>query len=117
MAYIHNGRVVEKKPFTVRGFLLALWTTLSLFAQTLFTTRPMAQVVEEYQHPAPPARNAPATGGGLLDSLRGILNRRGGGGQALGSGRNSDWAAATNRRGGNVHTLPKAPMSGGCASG
>ncbi|KAG5464460.1 hypothetical protein LSCM1_00648 [Leishmania martiniquensis] len=117
MAYIHNGRVVEKKPFTVRGFLLALWAMLSLFVQTLFTTRPVMEVVEEYQHPAPRAANAPAIGGGILGSLRAMLNRRGGGGQALGGGRNSDWAAATNRRGGNVHTLPKPPISGGCASG
>ncbi|CAJ1037320.1 hypothetical protein IOCL2690_000857300 [Leishmania lindenbergi] len=117
MAYIHNGRVVEKKPFTVRGFLLAFWGMLSLFARTLFTTQPMTQVVEEYQHPAPRAANAPANDGGILGSLRAMLNRRGGGGQALGGGDNSGWAAAVNRRGGNVHTLPKAPISGGCASG
>ncbi|KAG5490772.1 hypothetical protein JKF63_00894 [Porcisia hertigi] len=117
MTYIHNGRAVEKKPFTVQGFLLALWTALALFAQTLLSTQPMARVVEDYQNPAPRMANARANGGGMLDSLRAFLNRRGGGGQTLGGGGNGGWAAAVNRRGGNVHTLPKAPTSGGCASG
>ncbi|KAK7201606.1 hypothetical protein NESM_000225000 [Novymonas esmeraldas] len=121
MAYIHNGRVVDKKPFTVRGFLVALWTTLSLFAQTLFTTQPVAQVVEEHRNPAQRAARAPDNGGGgVLGWLRGLLNRRrgggGGGGQVLGGGRSS-WAAGVNRNGANVHTLPKGSISGGCASG
>lgn len=118
MPYIHNGRVVEKKPFTVKGLLLAIQSSLSLFVGTLFTTRPMAEVIEEHRNPSPQAANG---GSGLVASLRGFLGRLGGGGggQRVGNGGrggDSGWAAAVNRRGGNVHTLPRPPISGGCGS-
>lgn len=116
MPYIHNGRVVEKKPFTLKGFLLALSSALSLFAHTFFSLQPMSQAIDEYQHPTPGAAN-----GGLANTLRGFFTR--GGGQAVGNGggnrgnSGSSWAAAVNRRGANVHSLPKAPMDGGCGGG
>ncbi|KPI90527.1 hypothetical protein ABL78_0287 [Leptomonas seymouri] len=118
MPYIHNGRVVEKKPFTLRGFLLALGSALSLFLQTMFSLQPMSQVIEEHQHPIPGA-----TTGGWRNYFRGLLNRGrgqalgGGGNNQNGSGSGSSWAAAVNRRGGNIHTLPKPSISGGCAGG
>jgi hypothetical protein len=114
MVYIHNGRVVEKKPFSLRSFVLALWSALALFFSTFFTLQPMSQAVEAHQHPTPATNNV-----GLWERLRGLLTR--GRGQTLGSsssGTNGgSWAAAVNRRGGNVHTLPKPPTSGGCAGG
>lgn len=118
MAYIHNGRVVEKKPFTLKGFLLAIWSALTLFLQTFFSLQPMNQTVDEHQHSA--ANRGSSNSGGWRGWLRGLLNR--GSGQTLGSGssRNngdSGWAAAVNRRGGNIHSLPKPSISGGCAGG
>ncbi|KPA81771.1 hypothetical protein ABB37_04052 [Leptomonas pyrrhocoris] len=119
MAYIHNGRVVEKKPFTLRGFLLALYSALSLFLRTFVSLQPMSQAIEEHQHPTPGATN-----GGWRSSLQGLLSR--GRGQALGGGGDnrrgsggggSSWADAVNRRGGNIHSLPKPPIGGGCAGG
>lgn len=120
MAYIHNGRVVEKKPFTFQGFLLALWAALSLFLQTFFSLQPMSQAVEEHQHPAPSAANR-----GWRSWLQSLMSR--GRGQALGGGGGnnpnnnnggaSGWAAGANGRGGNIHTLPKPSINGGCMGG
>ena len=46
--YIHNGKVVEKKPSSVYGFFMAILDLIRLFVLTIFTTDSMKSHTDEY---------------------------------------------------------------------
>ena len=46
--YLHGGKVVEKKPWSIQGFFFALLNILKLFFLTIFTTEKMSAHVDEY---------------------------------------------------------------------
>uniref|UniRef100_A0A7S1M468 Selenoprotein K n=1 Tax=Neobodo designis TaxID=312471 RepID=A0A7S1M468_NEODS len=86
---IHNGRVVDKKPWTLMGFLLSIIDLVRFFFMTIFTTAPMQSHVNEYKH----SKRQPTWGGK--------------GGNAGGGGGGG---------GPKIHTFAK-PASVGCGGG
>ena len=56
---IHNGKVVDKKPWTLMGFLLGIIDFVRFFFLTIFTTAPMSSHIDEYEH----SKRQPAWGG------------------------------------------------------
>ena len=48
MSYLHQGKVVEKKPWSLSGLLFGLINVLRLFFLTIFTTEKMSSHVDEY---------------------------------------------------------------------
>lgn len=111
MAYIHNGRVVDKKPFSLFDFLASLWSLVVVFFRSIFSAQPLQTHVEDYRDSRRPGRSR-GDSASWGRSLRSLF--RPGGGDTTGRGDNS--AAAINRRG-NVHTLPPSALSGGCGGG
>nr|CCC51803.1 hypothetical protein TVY486_1008490 [Trypanosoma vivax Y486] len=87
MVYIVNGQVVEKKPFSFVDLMLSIFNAIWFFFSTLFSRQTPQQQLQNY---------APRGRPGLPFS-----------GRSLGGG----------TPGSNIHTLPKASLRGGCATG
>jgi hypothetical protein len=58
--YVHNGKLVDKKPWSFQGFLLAIINLLWLFVATIFSTKKMNDHAEEYKR----SKQQPAWGKG-----------------------------------------------------
>ena len=92
--YIRNGVLVEKKPFFLTAFLLALLNILQLFFSTIFSTQPSSAQVRQYN-----------------DSRR----RMGGSSNSSSSAPSSGAKPASG--GDKVHSLPKPSVTGSCGGG
>lgn len=107
MPYVHNGRVVEKRPFSLVALFDALVTILILFFTTLVSTRPVREHVEDYRDGRTAGRGGPSEWQRSVRSLFSGATRPPGGGGG---------ADSINRRGRNVHTFSSSALSGGCGS-
>lgn len=56
---IHNGKVVDKKPWTLYGFLMGILDLVRFFFMTIFTTTPMGAHIDEYKS----SKRTPTWGG------------------------------------------------------
>lgn len=62
MAYVVNGKVVEKKAFNLMDFIYSILNFIRLFFLTIFTTESMQKHVDEYNS----TKGFRATGGSSL---------------------------------------------------
>lgn len=58
--YIHNGRVVQSKPWSFMGLLMAILDLLKLFFATIFTSQSQSSHLNEYNA----SKNRPSWGKG-----------------------------------------------------
>ena len=69
--YVHNGKVVQSKPWSLYGIFAGLLNILTLFFSTLFTTRSMSDHTAEYNR----SKKQPSWGkGGSLGGPKGNIH-------------------------------------------
>ncbi|CAD2213230.1 hypothetical protein AGDE_05466 [Angomonas deanei] len=100
MAYIVDGKVVEKKPFSIIDFLVGIALLIVFFFHTLISPRPLAEEVQDFRAQQRSNSNPSA-------QLRRLFQpRRTPGGGELGFG-----------HGRNIHTLASTRPPPGCKTG
>lgn len=107
MAYIHNGKVVDRRPFSITRGLEVLVAYVVFFFSSLLSVDPFADQVRLFQSRGTTNRTA---GGGTYTPFSNILGFERGGGGSVSRGT----APTATGRPSTMRQMPARPL-GGCA--
>lgn len=105
MVYVHNGKVVDSRPFSVVECFNQVVAYVIFFFSSMLSVEPLSTQIQEFQT-RHTARSSYAPFTNILGFQRG-----GGGGNGGGDGH----PTATGRRS-TVRSFPQAPLAGACGA-